>query len=69
MTKLFIGGYVPPCTIWMRLEIEDVLLVASRDPIFDDRTIVGIERQSDANTSKWEGNNVIPDEPFDMTWE
>ena len=68
MRKPIIRGYEPPCTLCVRLEMEHGILVASKDPVVNNQTIVTIERQDGANRSVFEGDNVVADNDFSVTW-
>ena len=68
MKKPIIRDYEPPCTLWMRVELEHGILVASKDPVVINQTIVTIERQDGANRSVFEGDNVVADNDFSVTW-
>ena len=63
--------YVPPCTIWIRLDMEDGIMAASKDPVIDDNTAVTIDRQSGANADAWNGNNIVGNvtDDYKVDWE
>ncbi|MCF0186346.1 MAG: hypothetical protein HUJ98_07665 [Bacteroidaceae bacterium] len=64
-----IRGYEPPCTQWMRVELEDAVMAASKDPVVNGTTTVTIERQEGANGSRWEGNTVAPTNDYTVDWQ
>ena len=68
MRKLNIRGYEPPCTLWMRVELEDAVMAARKDPVVNSETTVSIERQSSAQSSKLDGGNVVVENPYDVSW-
>ena len=70
MLKAMIRGYEPPCTQWMRVELEDAVMAASKDAVVNDDTTVTIDRQGGANESTLDGNNIIakPSEDYSINW-
>ena len=69
MLKAMIRGYEHPCTLWMRVELEDAVMAASKDPVVNGTTTITIERQEGANGSRWEGNNVAAKDDYNFDWQ
>ncbi|MCF0187254.1 MAG: hypothetical protein HUJ98_12300, partial [Bacteroidaceae bacterium] len=54
---------------WMRVELEDAVMAASKDPVVNGTTTITIERQEGANGSRWEGNNVAAKDDYNFDWQ
>ena len=71
MRKVNIRVYEPPCTLWMRVELEDVIMAASKDPVVNDDTTVTIDRPKGANGSKLAedgSGNIIATDDYTIEW-
>mgnify|MGYP004444264849 CR=1 FL=1 len=70
MRKEIIRGYEPPCTLWMRVELEEVIMAASETPVVNDETTVTIDRQQGANESALDGGNIVakPSDDYTINW-
>ena len=70
MRKVNIRGYEPPCTLWLRVELEDIVLAASKDAVVNSSTEVSIERQTGANSSAWDkdNNKVVANDDYSINW-
>ena len=70
MRKAMIRGYEPPCTLWTRVELDDVIMAASKDAVVNGSTEVSIERQTGANSSAWDDTNkkVVANDDYSINW-
>ena len=71
MRKEIIRGYEPPCTLWLRVELEQIIMAASKDPVVNDDTTVTIDRQQGANGSKLaedDSGNIVATDDYTITW-
>ena len=70
MRKLNIRGYEPPCTLWLRVELEQIIMAASENPVvIDNTTEVSIDRQAGANGSKLDDSgNIVATDDYNIQW-
>ena len=68
MRKEIIRGYEPPCTLWLRVELEQIIMAASKDPVVTDDTTVTIDRQQGADESTLDASgNIVAKSSDDYT--
>ena len=70
MRKEIIRGYEPPCTLWLRVELEQIIMAASENPVvIDNTTEVSIDRQAGANGSKLDDRgNIVATDDYNIQW-